>query len=681
MKSKFSLKLTLLAAAFLLGTRGMAVPPTITLTAPEDGATWGIPTVFLVAANALDVDGPVQEVEFYFDSTLVGASTIPETGTLGIFRTYLTNRPAAGTYTLTAIAYSPDGESTTSAPRTVQVDPPPPPPTVTTGEAEPHATWAKLNGTINPNGSSILYYDLWVEFGLSDAYGGTTRGSGGLVFSWMDHEDHSFTPYIYGLERGMTYHYRLVAKSNAGITYGEDHTFTTSLNTPPRAWDGFANVPEDAPAPVYLDFDDPDFEPVTITSVTQPSHGTVTIGGGSNPHAKLTYTPGETFEVSDEFTYTVSDQHGGTATAAVRVANIRRAAPGKYVSTILTGSGSRYAYGSIGINITAGGYFTTVVSLNGRRYAAKDRFSLDGYSEVEVSRPGAPPLILSLGLGGNAKGITFGGAINTRHDSYDITSTNQLSFPENAPEAGSYTMLLPAGDYEVDAEVEDPSVPHASGYITGRVSKHGRVAFSGRIGDGQPVSFGTQLRVGGTAQLYMTAGHAPKDRIHGDIQFPGTGSDEATGELYWYKAPRTSGYYQDSVRMYVAVTGSRVAISDEEDQILDYSTELAGLEITFKDLEGESLLEGLLSGQNETALTFNPSVAASSLRARAAGATKPVLTFKVKRKTGLFSGSLRNPAENGKVRKFSGAFLQHQNTAAGVLLFGKAAGSVTLTPK
>ena len=60
---------------------------------------------------------------------------------------------------------------------------------------------------------------------------------------------------------------------------------------------------------------DPDGDPLTVTSVTPPTSGTVTI----NPDGTLHYTPAPGYVGTVTFTYTVSDGHGGTSTATVTV--------------------------------------------------------------------------------------------------------------------------------------------------------------------------------------------------------------------------------------------------------------------------------------------------------------------------------------------------------------------------
>ena len=60
---------------------------------------------------------------------------------------------------------------------------------------------------------------------------------------------------------------------------------------------------------------DPNGFALTVAGVTTPEHGTVRI----NTDGTLTYTPVPGFSGSDQFSYTITDGHGGTATAHVTI--------------------------------------------------------------------------------------------------------------------------------------------------------------------------------------------------------------------------------------------------------------------------------------------------------------------------------------------------------------------------
>jgi hypothetical protein len=100
------------------------------------------------------------------------------------------------------------------------------PPTVTTGTATVVGpTGATLNGTVNPNGQATTEY---FQFGTTTAYGLQTTphaaGSGTTNVAVRS----SLT----ALRSATTYHYRLVAVSPAGTSYGSDQTLKTTAPPP-----------------------------------------------------------------------------------------------------------------------------------------------------------------------------------------------------------------------------------------------------------------------------------------------------------------------------------------------------------------------------------------------------------------------------------------------------------------
>jgi hypothetical protein len=92
------------------------------------------------------------------------------------------------------------------------------PPTTTTGmSTKVTVSSATLNGNVNPNGLSTTYYFEW---GATTSYGNTipsTPASAGSGTSGV-HVSADIT----GLSPDTSYHYRLVAVSSAGTSYGSD---------------------------------------------------------------------------------------------------------------------------------------------------------------------------------------------------------------------------------------------------------------------------------------------------------------------------------------------------------------------------------------------------------------------------------------------------------------------------
>jgi phosphodiesterase/alkaline phosphatase D-like protein len=105
----------------------------------------------------------------------------------------------------------------------------PSPPTAVTGIATAIGpTTATLNGTVNANDTSTT---VTFEYGTTTAYGSTVTADQSPVSGTTDT---AVSKALSGLTEFETYHYRVVADSAGGTTYGADMTFTTG-NVAPTA--------------------------------------------------------------------------------------------------------------------------------------------------------------------------------------------------------------------------------------------------------------------------------------------------------------------------------------------------------------------------------------------------------------------------------------------------------------
>ncbi len=88
--------------------------PTVSLTAPANGATFNAPATIVISANASDADGTITKVTFSAGSTVIG------TDTTSPYSVTWSNVPA-GMYTLRAVATDNLGATRTSGTRTITV--------------------------------------------------------------------------------------------------------------------------------------------------------------------------------------------------------------------------------------------------------------------------------------------------------------------------------------------------------------------------------------------------------------------------------------------------------------------------------------------------------------------------------------------------------------------------------
>jgi plastocyanin len=94
-------------------------------------------------------------------------------------------------------------------------------PTVATGTASAVTqTEATLSGTVDANGSGTEYF---FQYGPTASYGHTTALTGVPA----DNLNHKVSARLIGLAPGGEYHFRLIAKNEAGTTEGADQMFST----------------------------------------------------------------------------------------------------------------------------------------------------------------------------------------------------------------------------------------------------------------------------------------------------------------------------------------------------------------------------------------------------------------------------------------------------------------------
>ena len=153
-----------------------------------------------------------------------GTSTVSVSGTIGSLSSGTTYHYRVVATNTSGTTHGSDGILTTTAPTA--------PPTVSTGGADQIGPFkAALHGSVDPNGLQTTWF---FEYGKTTTYGTKTpsenAGSGTTT--------QGVSVLVQNLEAGVTYHFRLVATSNAGTSRGSDRTFTT--DAPPSVKTGAA---------------------------------------------------------------------------------------------------------------------------------------------------------------------------------------------------------------------------------------------------------------------------------------------------------------------------------------------------------------------------------------------------------------------------------------------------------
>ena len=108
-----------------------------------------------------------------------------------------------------------------------------------------------------------------------------------------------------------------ISDGRGGTASASVTVHVTAVNDPPVAVADDVTVTEDTPTDVAVlgNDSDPNGDSLTVTSATDAPHGTTSVNANGTVH----YVPDANYGGDDGFSYSISDGHGGTASASVTV--------------------------------------------------------------------------------------------------------------------------------------------------------------------------------------------------------------------------------------------------------------------------------------------------------------------------------------------------------------------------
>ncbi len=175
------------------------------------------------------------------------------------------------------------------------------PPVVKTGEASAVTdTSATLTGSVNPRRTPTTAYFEW---GTSTRYGSATtarsvRAAGSPT---------AFSEVLTGLTPGTSYHFRLVASSAAGTTYGADSVVTTT---------GATASPTSTTTPSPSPTTSATSSPTSTTSTTSSPTSTTSTTSSPTSTTSTTSSPTSTTSTTSSPTSTTSTTSTATSTSS-----------------------------------------------------------------------------------------------------------------------------------------------------------------------------------------------------------------------------------------------------------------------------------------------------------------------------------------------------------------------------
>lgn len=395
---------------------------------------------------------------------------------------------------------------------------------------------------------------------------------------------------------------------------------------------------------------DPDADTLHIVSVGAARYGTAVLYGG-----QIQYIPGPTYTDFDEFTYTVSDDKGATATARVRVTNVFYRAAGTYTGTVYNPVGIVLS-GSLRVRLLSNGVFTGTLILDGKALPLKGVIDENGRAALVINRPRQQPLHLHFSMAST----TGGGQVLEGVVSVGIVPENQPIPVAYAVNAGKTVFTGEAGYYTVALSVNAASPDSGQsehGFARMTVAKSGSVRLTGRFHNGVPFAAGAKLRSNSSMPLSIKMSPA-RGRVTGEITFGDQSTvNDCSGTLHWPSSKSAQAPTE------ITLIGSRYRPPQAGERIL-----------LVPQLDAEFAGGGLPDVHTE-AVTLTPN---HQILADVTGSS--LLNLSVVPATGLVKGSFVPPGASSPVQ-VQGVVLQKQNAAVGLFTNGRNIGSFTLSPR
>jgi hypothetical protein len=312
------------------------------------------------------------------------------------------------------------------------------------------------------------------------------------------------------------------------------------------------------------------------------------------------------------------------------------------------------------VKVSSAGYFTATTTdsggysgsllLAGQTLPFTGQMRVDGSASNNVPRTGTNALVLALRWN-LADRQTVAGAVVEGHWTSELAANRSPFSATNnpAPQAGSFTMILPGSD-------DSTNQPGGDSYGAVTVSAGGAVTLSGRLADNTTMSQSTTLSAAGQWPFFQSL-YTGKGLV---LAWLNVDTNEIAGDVVWLKLAQAATNYPAGFDWQTNVISSR------------YYRPAAGQRVINVNTGAVWLASGNLaqSFTNVIRLTTNNAVVNLGTNA---------LTCTIVTNTGVFSGSGTDP-RTGKAYPFYGVLLQDGGYGSGFFTGTNRTGRVFIGP-
>ena len=310
--------------------------------------------------------------------------------------------------------------------------------------------------------------------------------------------------------------------------------------------------------------------------------------------------------------------------------------------------------GSFTISLTTKRTYSGRITLGAGRYSFSGSLGLGDALTNTVARKDGPPLRIELDFSVLADQVV-GRVTDGQWEASVLGDRAVFNTKTNpAPQAGSYTLVLPGSDA--------PGFPAGHGYATVRINPAGIIKLKGALADGTKISHSAGLSKNGLWPLYVPL-YTGKGSLTSWLTFTNQSTSDLIGELAWIKRQvPLLPYYAAGFTNQLSVVGSL------------YQRPLTSTAKVLPLTDGEIAFAG---GQLPSDFANLITLGAGS---QVANWSSNRLTLKFSASSGLFNGSVVNPV-NQAVLKFKGAVLQKLDSGYGFLLLTNQSSKVVIQPR
>ncbi len=313
--------------------------------------------------------------------------------------------------------------------------------------------------------------------------------------------------------------------------------------------------------------------------------------------------------------------------------------------------------GFIRMTVTTTGKFTAAISYAGQTASLRGTFGdkvtisgekqIPGHGIIDVTISGETDRIVGTVQDNGAT------AIIEAHRNVFNRRTNP------APQAGRYTLMTrPTAPF-----VGQEEFPQGFGHGSIIVKTGGTLRVAATLGDGTQINVGSALSQSGTMPLYAAL-YKKQGSVQGLAAFDEIeNQSDGNGTLNWLKRARDSdSFYPSGFTTQLDLIVSKFLAPDRGEPILEFPDSIGSLRVELSDGGGAAIPPFEVTLDRGNHVTGDGGVS---------------FKIKIKRKTGAFKGSFRDPS-TFKRRKFSGSIFQKQQVGNGLFKGDGETGSVLL---